>query len=100
MLADVSKQTFKGRDDLILAVLLRETEPFLDHSGDRMAAAPDIETAIIDAGCIGAQQIRHNSRLAVLFAPEVVGIISVLAGRSEVIFERSVPTSATLLAAG
>lgn len=109
-LADVSKQAkvsratvyryFQGRDDLILAVLLRETGHFLDRLGDRIAAAPDIETAIIDGVLYTVQQIRSDDRLALLFAPEVVGITSALAGGSEVIFERTSAFLGPLLAAG
>jgi AcrR family transcriptional regulator len=109
-LADVSKQAnvsratvyryFQGRDDLILAVLLRENRLFLERLGDRIAAAPDIETAIVDGVLYTVEQIRSQERLALLFAPEVVGITSALVGGSDALFEQTKSFLGPFLAAG
>jgi AcrR family transcriptional regulator len=109
-LADVSKQAnvsratvyryFQGRDDLILAVLLRENRLFLERLGDRIAAAPDIETAIVDGVLYTVEQIRSQERLALLFAPEVVGITSALVGGSDALFEQTKSFLGPFLTAG
>jgi AcrR family transcriptional regulator len=109
-LADVSKHAkvsratvyryFQGRDDLILAVLLREAGRFLDRLGDRIATAPDTEAAIVDGVLYTLQEIRGDDRLALLFAPEVVGITSAVAGGSEALFEQTSAFLRPLLAAG
>jgi len=89
--AKVSRATvyryFDGRDAIILAVLLREAGRFLDRLRDRLAAQPDLETAIVTGVLFTVKAVRTDENLALLFAPEAAGLTGAVAGASEALFE-------------
>lgn len=89
-IAKVSRATvyryFAGRDELILGVLLREGARFLDRLGSRIDAAEDIEEAVLMGVLYTLKAIRKDENLALLFAPEVAGVTTSIAGASEALF--------------
>lgn len=88
--AKVSRATvyryFDGRDSIILAVLLREAGRFLDRLRDRLAAQPDLETAVVAGVLYTVKAVRSDENLALLFAPEAAGVTGSVAGASEALF--------------
>lgn len=89
--ARVSRATvyryFDGRDAIILAVLLREGSRFLDRLRDKLAAQPDLETALVTGVLYTVKAVRADENLALLFAPEAAGVTGSVAGASEALFE-------------
>lgn len=89
-IAKVSRATvyryFAGRDELILGVLLREGARFLDRLGSRIDAAQNIEDAVLLGVLYTLKAIRADENLALLFAPEVAGVTTSIAGASEALF--------------
>ena len=90
-IAQVSRATvyryFDGRDELILAVLLREADRFLERLGRHLDALTDLPDAIVEGVVYTIRAIRSDENLALLFAPEVAGITSSVAGASKALFE-------------
>jgi AcrR family transcriptional regulator len=88
--AQVSRATvyryFDGRDSIILAVLLREAGRFLERLNDRLAAQPDLETALVTGVLYTVKAVRADENLALLFAPEAAGLTGSVAGASEALF--------------
>lgn len=89
--AQVSRATvyryFDGRDSIILAVLLREAGRFLDRLRDKLAAQPDLETAVVTGVIFTVKAVRADENLALLFAPEAAGLTGSVAGASQALFE-------------
>ena len=89
--AKVSRATvyryFDGRDAIILGVLLREASRFLGRLQDKLAAQPDLETAVVTGVLFTVKAVRSDENLALLFAPEAAGVTGSVAGASEALFE-------------
>lgn len=89
--ANVSRATvyryFSDRDELILGVLLREADRFLERLGEEMEREPDFGTAIVDGVMFTVRAVRSDEHLALLFAPEVVGVTTAVAGASGALFK-------------
>lgn len=92
--AQVSRATvyryFKGRDEVLLAVLLRHAQAFLDRLGQRLAREVDVADAIVSGILYTVKSVRKDESLALLFAPEAAGLTSSVAGASEALFEISI----------
>lgn len=90
-IAQVSRATvyryFAGRDELILGVLLREGNRFLDRLSVRIAGEPDLSEAIVEGVHFTIRAIQSDENLALLFAPEAAGITTSIAGASEALFD-------------
>lgn len=90
-IAQVSRATvyryFAGRDELILGVLLREADRFLERLGERIAVEPDLAEAILEGTVFTIRAIQSDQNLTLLFAPEVAGVTTSIAGASEALFE-------------
>ena len=90
-LAQVSRATvyryFAGRDELILGVLLREGNRFLDRLSVRIADEPELAEAIVEGVLFTIRAIQSDENLALLFAPEAAGITTSIAGASEALFD-------------
>jgi AcrR family transcriptional regulator len=88
--AKVSRATvyryFADRDELILGVLLREAGRFLDRLRTEINREPDIDRAIVNGVLFTVDAVRANEHLALLFAPEAIGITTSIAGASEALF--------------
>ena len=91
--ARVSRATvyryFQGRDELILGVLMREADRFLDRLSRRIDRSPDLGTSIVDGVLFTVGAVRSDPNLALLFAPEVAGHTITVVGASEALFERT-----------
>lgn len=89
--AKVSRATvyryFDGRDAIILAVLLREAGRLLDRLADKLAAQPDVETAVVTGVIFTVKAVRADENLALLFAPEAAGVTGSVAGASAALFD-------------
>lgn len=88
--AEVSRATvyryFADRDELILGVLLREAERFLERLRRRVAEQPDLGQALIAGVLYTMKSVNSDENLALLFAPEAVGTTSAIAGASAALF--------------
>ncbi|MEO5873532.1 MAG: TetR/AcrR family transcriptional regulator [Streptosporangiaceae bacterium] len=62
-----------GRDELILAVFLRDVSRFFDQITERLTGQLDVPAAVVDGIVDAVVFIRHEPRIAGLLAPEVVG---------------------------
>lgn len=89
--AKVSRATvyryFDGRDAIILGVLLREAGRFLGRLSDKLAAQPDLETAVVTGVIFTVKSVRADENLALLFAPEAAGMTGSVAGASAALFD-------------
>ena len=89
--AKVSRATvyryFDGRDAIILGVLLREAGRFLGRLSDKLAAQPDLETAVVTGVIFTVKAVRADENLALLFAPEAAGMTGSVAGASAALFD-------------
>lgn len=76
-----------GRDEIILGVVLREGREFLDALQRRVSREPDLADAIVEGIMYTIAAVRKNEHLALLFAPEVAGQTTSIAGASTALFE-------------
>lgn len=76
-----------GRDEIILGVVLREAGEFLDALQRRVQREPDLADAIVEGVLYTMASVRKNEHLALLFAPEVAGHTTAVAGASTALFE-------------
>jgi AcrR family transcriptional regulator len=90
-IAQVSRATvyryFAGRDELILGVLLREGNRFLERLSVRIADEPELSEAIVEGVLFTIRAIQSDENLALLFAPEAAGITTSIAGASDALFD-------------
>jgi AcrR family transcriptional regulator len=88
--AHVSRATvyryFTGRDDLILAVLLRESGRFLSRLASKVSTQDSLADAIVEGVLFTVESVRNNPHLALLFTPEAAGLTTRIAGASEALF--------------
>lgn len=76
-----------GRDEIILGVVLREAGEFLDGLQRRVQREPDLADAIVEGILYTIASVRKSEHLALLFAPEVAGQTTSIAGASTALFE-------------
>ena len=69
-----------GRDELVLAVLLREAERNIDVVLTAMQRADTLEDSLTAGVLASVDRIRSDDHLAYLFSPEIVGYASRLDG--------------------
>ena len=88
--AKVSRATvyryFADRDELILGVLLRDAGRFLNRLTAELTRQPDLAAAIVNGVLFTVDAVLADENLALLFAPEAVGITTSVAGASEALF--------------
>jgi AcrR family transcriptional regulator len=88
--AKVSRATvyryFRDRDELILGVLLREAGRFLNRLAYQIDREPSFDRAVVNGVLFTVDAVRADENLALLFAPEAVGITTSVAGASEALF--------------
>lgn len=89
--ANVSRATvyryFDGRDSLILGVLEREGGRFMKRLDKRILREPDLATAVVEGVLFTVKAVRADPRLALLFAPEAVGLTVNVPGATEAMFK-------------
>lgn len=88
--AQVSRATvyryFAGRDDLILAVLLREAGRFLGRLNGKVRNQTSLAEALVEGVLFTVDSVRKDPHLALLFTPEAAGLTSRIAGASDALF--------------
>ena len=88
--AKVSRATvyryFADRDELILGVLLREASRFLEGLAAEIDRQSDFERALVNGVLFTVDAVRSDPNLALLFAPDAIGITTSVAGASEAMF--------------
>lgn len=75
-----------GRDELILAVLMREASKFLGRLDRRLDRQRSFADALVEGVVYTLREIRGEQQLALLFAPEIAGHTGSIAGASEALF--------------
>lgn len=89
--AKVSRATvyryFADRDELVLGVLLRKAGWFLDRLTAEINREPDFDRAVVNGVVFTVDAVRADENLALLFAPEAIGITTSIAGASEALFK-------------
>jgi AcrR family transcriptional regulator len=101
--AGVSRATVyryaSGRDDLILAVLMRSADKFFARLGRRLVRPTgSIGDRIVDGILYTLDQVRADENLQLLFASEAAGVTGTIVGASEALFTRSAEYLQPLLA--
>lgn len=76
-----------GRDEIILGVVLREARSFLASLERRVQREETLSEAIVEGVLYTVAAVRKNEHLALLFAPEVAGQTTSIAGASTALFE-------------
>lgn len=76
-----------GRDEIILGVVLREANVFLDSLQRRVQRQSNLADAVVEGILYTVASVRKNQNLALLFAPEVAGQTTTIAGASTALFE-------------
>jgi len=76
-----------GRDEIILGVVLREGREFLSALGRRVQREETLGDAIVEGVLYTVAAVRKNEHLALLFAPEVAGHTTSIAGASTALYE-------------
>lgn len=71
-----------GRDEIILGVVLQEAESFLASLERRVQREATLADAIVAGVVYTVASVRKNQHLALLFAPEVAGQTTSIAGAS------------------
>lgn len=76
-----------GRDEIILGVVLREGKQFLEGLGRRVQREATLADALVEGVLYTVAAVRKNEHLALLFAPEVAGHTTSIAGASTALYE-------------
>jgi AcrR family transcriptional regulator len=100
--AHVSRATvyryFAGRDDLILAVLLRESGRFQARLAGKLRKQDSLAAAIVEGVLFTVDSVREDPHLALLFTPEAAGLTTRIAGASDALFSTTAAFLRPLLA--
>jgi len=78
-----------GRDEVILGVVLRDTRQFLRALTRRINKEANLGDAVVEGVMYTVAAVRKNPQLALLFAPEVAGQTTTIAGASKALFDIS-----------
>ena len=76
-----------GRDEIILGVVLREGNEFIESLGRRVQREETLGAAIVEGVLYTVSAVRKNEHLALLVAPEVAGHTTSIAGASTALYE-------------
>lgn len=76
-----------GRDEIILGVVLREGREFLASLDRRVQREQTLGDAIVEGVLYTVAAVRRSDHLALLFAPEVAGHTTSIAGASAALYE-------------
>ena len=83
--ATVYRNFAGGRDEVILAVILRDLRRFLDRLAERLSREPSVPDAIVEGVLDAVAFVRAEPRVAALLTPEAAGhtqaAVAVAAGR-------------------
>lgn len=88
--ARVSRATvyryFDGRDALMLGVLLRDGQRFLERLQSRLGPEISFVDSIVEGILFTVDAVRADANLSILFTPEAAGVTESVAGASEALF--------------
>lgn len=88
--ARVSRATvyryFDGRDALVLGVLMRHAQRFLDRLEKRISAQDSFAASMVEGVLFTLEVVRDDPQLALLFAPESAGVTESIVGASDALF--------------
>lgn len=91
--ANVSRATvyryFKDRDELVLAVLAREADEFLLKMKRKFTINGPLDDQLVNGIYFMLDGARSDPKLALLFAPEVLGLTVSIRGGFDLLFERA-----------
>jgi AcrR family transcriptional regulator len=76
-----------GRDEVVLGVVLRQANAFLEVLRRRVQRQSELSEAIVEGVLFTIASVRKNDHLAILFAPEAAGQTTAIAGASTALFE-------------
>lgn len=86
--ATVYRSFAGGRDEVILAVLLRDLRRFLDHLADRLGRERSVPDAIVEGVIDAVAFVRGEPRVAALLTPEAAGHTqAALVGAADVVLD-------------
>lgn len=90
--ADVSRATVyryfdRGRDEVVLGVILREAERFLEQINREIAETEHLEDALVTGLLFTLRTVRASPTLALLFDPEVAGATGAIVGASDALLD-------------
>ncbi len=71
--ATVYRSFAGGRDEVILAVILRDMRRFLDRLAERLAQCPSVQDAIVEGVLDAVEFVRGEPRVAALLTPDTAG---------------------------
>jgi len=78
---------FEGRDEVILAVLLRESERFGHELTQRLRQYEKFEDFLIEGVIHTVESIRSHEHFALFFSEDSIGITNSIAGGSDALFQ-------------
>lgn len=88
--ANVSRATvyryFEGRDELVLGVLIREAGRFVKRLRKHIDTQQTYSDAIVEGAVFTLENVRRDTNLGLLFAPEAAGLTTHVEGASEALF--------------
>lgn len=77
---------FRDRDALVLEVVLRDARRFLDSLAATIERQSSFEQAIVEGVLATVAAARTDDSLALLFAPDVIGLTTSIDGAAEALF--------------
>ena len=84
--ATVYRYFRSGRDELVLGVMSREAERFLDRLVEHVDAEPTFGEQLVEAVLFTMQSVRQHPKLEMFFAPDVAGYTGGIVGASVTLF--------------
>ena len=84
--ATVYRYFRSGRDELVLGVVSREAERFLDRLVEHLEDEPTFGEQLVEAVLFTLQSVRLHPKLELLFAPDVAGYTGGIAGASATLY--------------
>jgi AcrR family transcriptional regulator len=82
-------RSFAGRNELVLAVLMREVDRITGQLIARLSSFERAEDVITEGIIISVRTVRDNRKLSILFGPDAAAITGRIAGSSDALFMRA-----------
>jgi len=82
-------RSFAGRNELVLAVLMREVDRITGQLIARLSSYVRAEDVITEGIIIGVRTVRENRKLSILFGPDAAAVTGRIAGSSDALVVRA-----------
>ncbi len=82
-------RSFAGRNELVLAVLMREVDRITGQLIARLSGYERAEDVITEGLIISVRTVRDNRKLSILFGPDAAAVTGRIAGSSDALFIRA-----------